>query len=295
MSHSYLLLTPVLTLLVVLLVGFVGCDALFGIDHVDWYPGPTSLHLEPGNAQVILTWQPPATSQSSVSGYRITRRLSSETQYKQIQDVPKNQLDYTDTDGLVNGNEYCYRVATLAGGTPYGSADDCVIVGYTGLQSLIMPTQFGALNNNFGGYLGMGMHIGAAPVEVKTLGRFKVGGNMGTHIVKLVDAATKADVPGGSVSVDLSGGNAGEFVYGTLAAPVTLSAGLDYYLISEEMNNGDQYYDSALTRVDAKQDIRGPVPVDVVTRVYAVNGDGAGMYTVSPTDHSTYGPVDLQY
>jgi hypothetical protein len=141
----------------------------------------------------------------------------------------------------------------------------------------------------------MGMHIAAAPVEVKTLGRFKVGGNTGTHVVKLVDAATKTDVPNGAVTVDLTTGNAGEFVYSNLSVPVTLSPGLDYYLISEETNNGDQFYDSVATKVAAIKDMRGPTPVDVVTRVYAVNGDGAGIYTTSPIDNSTYGPVDLQY
>jgi hypothetical protein len=73
--------------------------------------------------------------------------------------------------------------------------------------------------------------------------------------------------------------------YAPLAAPVTLNAGADYYLISQELAGGDQFLDSNTTVTTTA----------VVSKVYAVNGDGAGNYTTSPTPGTIYGPLDLQY
>ena len=131
----------------------------------------------------------------------------------------------------------------------------------------------------------MGITVGAAPLVVKTLGRFMVPGNTGAHLVKLVDGATKADIPGGSVNLNLAGGAAGDFVFAQLPSEITLNPGADYYIISQEVSGGDQWHDSN-TQVSM---------TGVVTKVYAVNGDGAGNYNTAPVNGSLYVPVNLQY
>ena len=99
------------------------------------------------------------------------------------------------------------------------------------------------LRNNFGGFVGMKFTIGTAPVTVTALGRIFVTGNTGTHIVKLVRAADGSDVPGASVSLSMAGGTARQFRYASLAAPVALLANTSYYLVSQEANGGDKWYD----------------------------------------------------
>ena len=48
---------------------------------------------------------------------------------------------------------------------------------------------------------------------------------------------------GGSVNITLPSGTAGQFAFAPLASPVTLDANASYYLMSAEINGGDQFYD----------------------------------------------------
>src|SRR4051812_29003657 len=86
----------------------------------------------------------------------------------------------------------------------------------------------GTLHSDFTGYAGMQVVVGASPITVTALGRMMVSGNTGTHTVKLVKASDGSDVTGGSVTISMSGGTAGQYRYATLASPVTLSAGATY-------------------------------------------------------------------
>src|SRR5204862_264306 len=97
----------------------------------------------------------------------------------------------------------------------------------------------GTLRNDYTGFVGMEISVGSSPLTVSALGRIFVTGNSGTHIVKLVNAATGADVIGGSVSVGMSGGTAGQFKYATLSSPVVLAAGTSYHILSRETAGGD--------------------------------------------------------
>lgn len=101
------------------------------------------------------------------------------------------------------------------------------------------------LRNNFGGFLGMKITVGSSPITVTDLGRYFVTGNTGTHTVKIVNGATGADVPNASVSISMPGGINGQFTYVSLASPVTLSANSVYHIVSNEVNGGDQWYDSS--------------------------------------------------
>jgi hypothetical protein len=99
----------------------------------------------------------------------------------------------------------------------------------------------GALRNDFNGWLGMKFTVGASPLSVTALGRYVISGNNATHMVKLVNSSSGTDVPNGSVSIALSGATAGQFKFGLLANPITLSANTSYYVVSQETPGGDQW------------------------------------------------------
>ena len=131
----------------------------------------------------------------------------------------------------------------------------------------------------------MSVTIGSSSLTVDQLGRMFAPGNAGTHIVKIVDAATGADVPGGSASVVMSGGTAGNFVYGTLAAPLVLSSGATYYILSQETAGGDKWYDyntTATTNWEA-------------TLSASVYGTGATYATINGSAGHMYVPLDFKY
>ncbi|HKY97226.1 MAG TPA: fibronectin type III domain-containing protein [Gemmatimonadaceae bacterium] len=283
MSDFYLILTPVLTLLIVALVGFVGCDIVFGLDRVDDPMYPRNLQLTPDNMRIDLTWEHP--SNGIPDSYKVERG-DQPNSFPLDRDVGLD-TSFSDTLDIVNGMTYYYRIAAFKDGGVSGySEEKMVVAGYTGLTALVTGITIGSLRSDFTGVVGMGFQVAAAPLTVSRLGRFKAPGNSRTHVVKLVDAATMADVPGGSVTVDMSSTpTAMAFVYVDLPAPVTLSAGAEYFLISQEETGMDDWFDSN-TKV---------LTTNVVTRVFAVNGDGAGTFNRAPINEFVYGPLDLQY
>ena len=142
-----------------------------------------------------------------------------------------------------------------------------------------------AVRNNFPGWVGIRLAVGANPLTVTSLGRICLSGNSGTHLIKLVNAATGADAPGGSVSLSMAGCTPGQFAYNALAANLTLAANTSYYLASQEFSGGDQWYDWGTLSS---------------TNVAAVNGaayslDGATWIVASSTANAGYVPPNLTY
>src|SRR5215469_5750722 len=88
------------------------------------------------------------------------------------------------------------------------------------------------------------------------------------------------------VSLNTSGGTAGQFVYNAFTNPITLNANTTYYVLSQETAAGDQFYDAnttAQTTTDAT--LAGPV--------FATNPPA---YTPATGQASrTYGPLDFTY
>jgi len=127
--------------------------------------------------------------------------------------------------------------------------------------------------------------IGASPVTVTELGRIVAPGNSGIHTVKLVNAGDGTDVAGGAVAINMSGGTAGQFQYGSLSSPVTLAAGTAYHVVSQENVGGDSWYDwdteVATTEVAADN---GPV-----------YGVGPGSWFSLGWANQAYVPVSFKY
>ena len=99
-----------------------------------------------------------------------------------------------------------------------------------------------SLRNDFTGWVGMKLTVGANPLTVSSLGRICVANNALNHAVKFVNASSASDVSGASASVSMAGCAAGQFVYAAIN-PVTLAAGTSYYLVSQETQGGDLWYD----------------------------------------------------
>ena len=103
------------------------------------------------------------------------------------------------------------------------------------------------LRNDFSSFVGMKLTVGAAPLNVTSLGRACLTGNALMHTVKFVLASTGVDVVGASAAVNMAGCTPGQFVY---AAPsggaFTLQPNTAYYAVTQETSGGDQWYDHGM-------------------------------------------------
>lgn len=97
------------------------------------------------------------------------------------------------------------------------------------------------MRNDCGFRLGITFSTASQPLVINKLGRWCWEGNSGTHTVSVLDSADLSVVC--SADVDLSGAQAGSFVYADLAQPVILRAEYTYYLVSMEEYNGDSWID----------------------------------------------------
>ena len=282
--------------------------------------GPDALGVAPGGTGVQLQW---ADHSNNELGFEVGRRVANGT-WTSLQTVAANTTRHTDSTALP-GVYYQYRVRAVgtAGNSswavtnglqhtgvatvdsPVWSADSVVFnqaaalselsyvpAGFmysTAPRPLVTGQTLTAVHNDQSGWLGMKFTVGASPITVRELGRWVIAGNTGTHIVKLVDAATSTDVPGGSATVATAGAPAG-FKYATLAAPLTLAANTSYCLVSRESAGGDQWYDGAcaLTYPTGLATVTTPIWSPAGTTYY--NGYGAGYGA-----KTCYGPLALTY
>ncbi|MGA2715763.1 MAG: protease pro-enzyme activation domain-containing protein [Bryobacteraceae bacterium] len=138
------------------------------------------------------------------------------------------------------------------------------------------------LRNDFTGWVGMKLTVGANPITVSSLGRICVANNTQAHTVKFVNAGTASDVTGASASVSMAGCTAGQFVY-TAISPATLTAGASFYLVSQETQGGDRWYDQGA--------ISAATVAAVNSSVYFYSGN---WYPIGSAN-SSYVPPNFQY
>jgi hypothetical protein len=141
-----------------------------------------------------------------------------------------------------------------------------------------------AQRNNFTGWIGMKFTVGANPLSVSTLGRVCLPGNTGAHTVKVVNASTGADVPNGSVVINMAGCTTGQIKYEPLANALALNQGSTYYLASQETSGGDKWYDVGQTTSTTAGVIN--------SAVYSSNGSS---WSPGGAANNTYGPTSFQY
>lgn len=162
-----------------------------------------------------------------------------------------------------------YRRPVAAGG---GGGDP-------GATAAITSGAGSTLRNDYGDYVGFRFTVGAADVYAKSVGRWKVSGNSGSHTVGIFNSGGTLL---GSASVNLSGGSAGSYVYATLSGAIHLLAGGTYYCASLESNGGDQWYDQLIASYNA-----------AITVNAAAYHDGSGFHDAN--SGQTYVPPNFLF
>ncbi len=252
--------------------------------------GPVDLVYGGTSAPPSITQQPQSESVSAGLTATFSVTASGGTLSYQWSSAPSGSSTFTAISGATgssyttpattvaqSGTRYMCVVSNSAGPTASSSATLTVVTTLP-TTSYITSFSLGTARNNFTGWVGMSITVGSSPVSVTALGRIVVAGNTGSHAVKIVNAATSQDVTGGSVSVPTSGGTAGTLAYANLPASVTLSANTTYYVVSQETQGGDAWYD-----------------VNTSIQTTAVAAENTGIYSYDGASYSGYGAANQSY
>ena len=142
--------------------------------------------------------------------------------------------------------------------------------------------------NDYTGSVGMVIQPNS-DVTLLSLGRWCSSANSQAHDVKVVDGTTGIDVPGALVAVSLAGQPEQTFVFVDLPAPVTLTGGQTYYLVTNELTGGDAFLEYTIT-VTPSGDFQVP------SAVFAdQTPTPPAIYKAQGSAGNCYGPVNAQY
>jgi hypothetical protein len=94
--------------------------------------------------------------------------------------------------------------------------------------------------NDFWGPMGMHITVGSNPITVVSLGWMCISGNSRSHRLSIFD--TSGTEIAYTSDISMSGGTPGQFIYGDLTSPTTLSANTTYYIVSQEITGDDYWY-----------------------------------------------------
>jgi len=237
-------------------------------------PAPSAVTASDGTSVgvVRVTWN----ASSGVAGYEVYRDGT------MVGTVAGSPFD--DVPGDSSVHQYTVRAWNICG-VGAASLSDGGSAGDTCPQALLVTGKpLGTLLNNYSGWVGMRFVVGSSPLQVRALGRICVSGSTQIHELRLIDAETKASVA--SVLWTPPREIHNQISYAPLAAPVTLSAKTEYYLVSKETAGGDSSY-SLNTAVSTTPAVR------VLSAIVSDNGS-----TWTPGETSgggRYGPVSLIY
>ena len=254
-------------------------------------PPPPSLPVitqQPHSASVTLgqtaTFSVTATSSTALA-YQWQSEPSGASVFTNIPGAMANTYTTPPTQASDNGTQFLCVVTNSSGPVSSNAATLTVQSSGVGSGTAFVATEtLGTLRNNYSGWVGMSITVSAAPVTVTALGRMFAPNNNGTHTLKIVNAATGADVTGGSVSLVMSGA-VGSFVYANLTSPVVLNPNATYYVLSQESLGGDEWYDYNTTATTSW----------VASLTGAVYGPGAPYTTLAGSAGHMYVPVDFKY
>jgi hypothetical protein len=240
------------------------------------YGFSTSVHVSPATASLLGTQNQQFTADAPVTwsiGPTSPGSISATGQYTAPASIPSQQTVTVTATSLADSSKSASATVTLLpAGVPAGG-------------SFVLSQTLGTARNNYTGWVGMSVTVGQSPLLVNSIGRIFVAGNVGSHVVKIVDASTGADVPGGAATVAMAGGTPGTFIYGALASAVTLNPNSTYYILSQETQFGDFWYDLNTT-LQTSADAAVKAPVYGTTSPFVTMPGLAG--------HS-YVPLDFRY
>lgn len=288
MIDYYVVATPFLLLGVIALVGFVGCNQFFGLEETEPIPPPDppiNLSATPGDKEVILDWfVAPDVTQFHLFRAEMTGNVIADYPSQRL--VQLNEIPFPDTD-VVNRTQYFYRVTAVNSAGESDLSDEAFATPVPSGQFtpfVDQPPVLGTLHKLDAGFFGMKIVVGSNPINVEQLGRYFIPGNGRIHEMRIVNAATQQMVPNSQVMVDITKGSPNEFVYEAVTGPVTLMPGQEYYIVSLEQINMDEYcLDNTMIHT-----------TDVASVPSAASGDGTNFTTIGGANN-TYGPVSFSY
>ncbi|MFW5829065.1 MAG: carbohydrate-binding protein, partial [Planctomycetota bacterium] len=139
--------------------------------------------------------------------------------------------------------------------------------------------------------------VGSDTVAAYEVGLYRLPGNSGSKTVMIWDV-DKGGLIYKNQSVDLSSATEGSFAYhrftydsqysGPYYQPVIFEAGKSYYVLVQESNGGDDFYDESTS-------IEGPsqVTIDGAVKAYK-DGDGDWHFEQTASGDHCYRPIDFQ-
>ena len=248
-------------------------------------PPPPVITQQPQSATVIAgqTATFSVTASGGVLTYQWQSKAPGGATFANIAGATSSSYTTPATQVSDSGTQFLCVVSNSSGPSP-SSAAILTVQAPGSATNFVTSKVLGTVRNNYSGWVGMAIRVGASPVTVNALGRIVVSGNSATHTLKLVNGTTGADVPGGTATVATAGGTAGSFVYGNLASPVTLNANGVYYLLTLETFGADQWY-------DYDSSVQSTTVAAVTSAVY---GGGPPYVTIGAAGRS-YAPLDFQY
>lgn len=144
------------------------------------------------------------------------------------------------------------------------------------------------LRNNGGDfYVGFVFTVTPATITVSAIGRYKTtasGADSASHNVRII---TAAGVSVANATVNMSNtADADGYVYVTLGSPVVLSTGITYWVVSQEANGVDHFYDLSVA-------LTTTADIAISTAGYwdaAISSSGTG-----GTMNNSYVPMSFKY
>jgi len=149
--------------------------------------------------------------------------------------------------------------------------------------SLITGQTLGSLRSDFTGKVGFKFTTPSGGMTITSLGRYKVNGNSGSHLLSLYKDSDKTLVASCSVNTSILSADSLGFQYCALTSSVTLPGNTAYDLVSDETTGGDQWYDddSSIT-----------VGTGTANQSAYLYGSTWGTHN---SGAKSYGPVNLKY
>ncbi len=224
-------------------------------------------------------------SSGSISGIESSGNCFANNAYGAISDSNRGGL----TAVSPAQSQDCTTVAPAPSPAPMPAP--APVAGPTGMVNI---ESLGEAFNQHGGWAGFKFTVGSKALYVTELGRYSLPGNKQIHRVKLVavknpETQSTGEESLGTVTINMAGKDAGQFVYGALPSVVKLEPNTQYYLVSEEFYGGDVFHNSLRgsgTRLASTAAIVNSAsywwPGDPYWRLEGITG-------------SANGPVDLKF
>jgi hypothetical protein len=280
MVDTFVLLAPVFLLVVIALLGFIGCSFTPGV--APGIPGP-NLRFTAGDNRVDLEWD----ALDDATEYHVKRGEASGVHDPIGNPVIPPATTFPDQTAI-NGTTYFYVVSAIT--TDLRETDDSNEVQATpqavvAVAPFVTSFQAGTLRSGEDGWFGMAFVVNANGVTVKKLGRAVITGNTGTHELRLFDEADTTQLLGNAF-VDPTSEMLDGFMYASVTpANVPLQINHRYFLLSHEALGGDDFLTQD-TVVTTRTEASVTSTIESPTLV--------GFSTAGGPNHA-YGPVNFQF